>query len=396
MKRSKKKNKGRKTVDQNTLFVSIQENFSAIKDPRIERTKLHLLEDIIALTICAVIAGCESWVDVENYGKNKEEWLKTLLKLPNGIPSHDTIGRVFSLLDPESFQECFSSWMKSLVNNAKGIIAVDGKSVKGSAGACKGKKAIHMISAFACSNNLVIGQVKTEDKSNEITAIPELLRVLDLNGCVVTIDAMGCQKTIAKQITEQGGDYVFGLKGNQGNLHKEVKELFAECQKEDFKACSSSYHREEEKNHGRTEIREYWTVTEMPLIVDAEMIWRKERWKGLKIIGMVKSQRTIRGKTSTETRYYIGSLKNDAKAFAEAVRKHWYIENKLHWMLDISFREDECQVRNRNAAENFSTIRRIALNLLKQEKTAKGGVKAKRLQTGWNNDYLLKVLANGF
>lgn len=370
-------------------------HFTKLSDPRIERTKRHLLLDIIGLTICGVICGCDCWVDIESFGKSKYKWLKQYFKLPNGIPSHDTIGRVFAMLDAKTFEDCFIGWMRELISDVKNVIAIDGKSVRGSARQRIGKKAIHIVSAFCCEHRLVLGQVKTEDKSNEITAIPELLAVLDLKGSIITIDAMGCQKAIAKQIVAEGGDYIFGLKGNQGNLHKEVKTKFNEYQANEFEGIEHSYYETREKSHGREEMRRYWTIAERPLTADIGIFFGKERWEGLKLIVKVESTRKMGNKISKENRYYISSLENDAKKIAHAVRSHWGIENNLHWMLDVAFREDHSQVRIKNAAENFSIIRRIALNLLKSEKTTRASINSKRLKAGWDNAYLIKVLCGG-
>ncbi|MBU0683776.1 MAG: ISAs1 family transposase [Candidatus Omnitrophica bacterium] len=376
------------------VLLSISKHFSGLEDPRVERTKRHLLMDIIGLTVCAVIGGCNSWVEVELFGKSKYKFLKKYLNLPNGIPSHDTIGRVFAALDPQTFERCFISWTRTLVDDIKNVIAIDGKSVCGSRQGILGKKAIHMVSAFSCAHRLVLGQIKTDEKSNEITAIPELLNVINIKGSIITIDAMGCQKAIAKQIVSGGGDYIFGLKGNQGNLHKEVQKIFDEAQTKEFRGYKYSFYETSEKAHGREEVRRYWTIEKRPIAADIAIFFGKEPWEGLQVIGMVESERKVGDKKSKERRYYISSMENNAEEFARAVRGHWRIENSLHWVLDVIFREDHSQVRVKNAAENFSIIRRIALNMIKNEKTFKGSINSRRLKAGWDNDYLVKILCS--
>lgn len=367
--------------------------FSQLEDPRVIGRTAHRLLDIVVITICGVLSGAESWIDVEMYGREKGEFLRKYIPLPHGIPSHDTFGRVFSLIQPEKIQKCFIEWVQSVMKHSKGeIIAIDGKTARRSFDNKKGIGALHMVSAWATANGMVLGQRKCDDKSNEITAIPELLRLLDIHGCIVTTDAMGCQKEIAKQITEQGGDYVFCVKGNQGNTHKDIKELFAKAQKKKFKGNKHSYYETREQGHGREEVRRYWTIQERPLSDAIGWIWRRKPWSKLNIVGMVEAERIIDGKRSKEIRYYLSSLENDAKVFAQAVRNHWSIENGLHWVLDVAFREDESRARVGNSQANLSLIRHIALNLLKQEKSKKVGIAAKRKLAGWSNEYLLKVL----
>jgi predicted transposase YbfD/YdcC len=377
----------RREILKKTSNASIFQHFSDIEDPRVDRTKSHLLYDIVVITICAVICGADDWVAIEKFGKTKKEWFETFLELPNGIASHDTFGRVFSLLSATQFHECFCNWIQAVVQVFEDqIIALDGKTLRRSHDARLGKKAIHMVSAWASQNRVVLGQIKTEEKSNEITAIPELLKALEVKGCIVTIDAMGCQKNIAKQIVKQEGDYVLALKGNQGNLLKDVEHFFTEADKNSYAGIPIDYYETKDVNHGRIEYRRHWTSDKI------EEIDKKEIWKGLNIVGMIESERHVKGEITIEHRYYISSIKNDAKCFAQAVRAHWGIENSVHWVLDIAFREDESRVRKGYAAENLSVVRHIALNLLRQEKTAKVGVKNKRLMAGWDNDYLCKVL----
>lgn len=368
--------------------ATILEHFSSLEDPRVERSKEHLLIDIVAIAICAVICGADTWVDIESYGNEKQDWLSGFLALPNGIPSHDTFARVFARLKPEQMQQCFLSWVNSVSALIQGeVIAIDGKTLRHSYDNSQGKGAIHMVSAWAVSNRLVLGQLKVEEKSNEITAIPKLLDVLDLSGCIVTIDAMGTQTEIAKKIVAQGGDYVLSLKGNQGNLHEDVQQLFESARQINFVGIEHSFHQSTHSNHGRIETRRHWTLSEVGALIDSH------KWQGLSSVGMVEAQRCINGKSSLEIRYYISSLASEAKRFGEAVRSHWGVENSLHWVLDVAFEEDDCRIRKANAPQNFAILRHIALNLLKQEKTAKGGVKAKRLKAGWSNAYLAKVLS---
>lgn len=361
--------------------------FGRIKDPRLDRQKKHKLIDIIAMAVCATIAGADGWVAIALYAKSKETWLRTFLELPNGIPSHDTFGRVFSLLDPQAFQDAFREWVGIIQGKIKGIVAIDGKTARGSHDRANGKQAIHIVSAWAVENGVSLGQVKVDDKSNEITAIPELLSLLDLKGCLVTIDAMGCQRDIAQQIVEAGGDYLLAVKGNQETLAEDVEQEFKHAQAEGFAHMDHLYRETVEKGHGRIEKRQYWYTR------DIQGLGTLERWPKLNGMVMCRATRTEKGDTTVEDRYFITSADHDDVALiADAVRAHWHIENGLHWVLDVAFGEDQSRIRSGYAAENIAAIRKIANNTLKQCTPRKGGVKAKRLQAGWDDRFMKEIL----
>jgi predicted transposase YbfD/YdcC len=361
-------------------FISFFEN---LEDPRVERTKQHKLIDIIGLTLCAVLCGCEDWEEIELFGQKKRSWLSSFLELPNGIPSHDTINRLFAALNPSSLQEAFLEWIQHVATLNEGrIINIDGKRLCHSG--VNGKKAIvHMVSAWCNANNMVLGQLKTDEKSNEITAIPQLLEVLFVQGCTVTIDAMGCQKNIAAKIIEKGGDYLLALKGNQGHLLDDVKEAFEQSSSKEIEQETKL-----EKGHGRIEKRE------CRVIRNIEWVCEREEWIKLRSLIELNTERTIlsTGEHQTETRYYISSRNGTAKEILEIIRSHWGIENKLHWSLDVQFGEDASRKRAGNAAENFSTINRLILNILKNEKSTKLSIKKKRLNAGWDESYLEKLI----
>jgi len=366
------------------LFESLRK----VADPRREHQKFHSLFDILVISICAVICGVEHWTEMEEFGEAKQEWLATFLELENGIPSHDTFRRVFTLLDNIKLKEVFVEWVSSAVSLSKGVLVnIDGKNMCGSKEPIKGKKALNVVSAWVSEQAVVLGQVKCAEKSNEITAIPELLKILDLDGCIVTIDAIGCQTETVKPIIEKGADYVISLKGNQGTLHQDIKDYLDWAERIKFKDIKYEYCRTLEKDHGRIEERRCWVTEEIGWLE------QKEDWKNLKSVIMVEAVREIiGGKKTVERRYFISSLEANAKEALRCVRGHWAIENQLHWCLDIGFREDECRVREEKSAENLATLRHIGLNLLKQETSCKLGIKSKRKKAGWNESYLLKVL----
>lgn len=370
---------------------SIRKHFSKVKDPRIDRTKRHKLLDMILIAICGVICGADSWVDIELFGKSKLEWLKTILTLPNGIPSHDTFGRVFAIINPEEFEKSFMEWVQAINELTQGqVIAIDGKQLRGSQDSENGKGAIYMVSAWATENELVLGQRKVDDKSNEITAIPKLLRLLEIAGCIVTIDAIGTQTKITKTIVEQAGDYLLAVKENQGNLYEDIHDLFEDDRRYNFEGAPYDYAKSVNKDHGRIEIRQCWAISAPEYLAQ---IRDRDRWHGLNSLAMIVSERRIGEESEIQTRYFITSLDSQAEKILKVKRSHWGIENRLHWVLDIAFDEDRSRVRKDNAPQNFAVLRHIAVNLLKQEHTVKAGIKAKRLKCGWDADYLLKVLA---
>lgn len=360
--------------------------FMLIPDPRVTRSRNHELPELLFIALAAVICGADGWTQVEQFGKASKEWLESFLDLPNGIPSHDTFGRVFAALDPDALEHALRAFLEDFAGSSAGKhIAIDGKTLRRSFDRAAEKSAIHMVSAWVHENGASFGQLKVDDKSNEITAIPQLLDLLDLNGSLVTIDAMGCQKSIAKQIVEQGGDYVLAVKGNQGTLHEEVREFFDDVSVGRLDAELDHDHTVE-KDHGRIEERTVWVSRDVDWLRDTR------EWEGLSGLVAVQSKRTIDGQTTTERRYFICSGNKSAEEIGRAIRNHWTIENELHWGLDVTFKEDMCRVRKDNAAQNLSRLRRLALSILKRDTKTKMGIQGKRLQAAWNKDYLLKLL----
>jgi predicted transposase YbfD/YdcC len=365
----------------------IQVYFAEVSDPRVERTKLHLLLDILVIAICAVICGADSWVEMEAYGTAKEPWLRRFLRLPHGIPSHDTFARVLARLKPEELQQGFLRWMQAVSEVTHGeVVAIDGKTLRRSFDRATGKGAIHMVSAWASANRVVLGQQKVDEKSNEITAIPSLLRLLELRGCIVTIDAMGCQKAIARTIVEREANYVLTLKANHGFLYDEVQRFFRWARQRQFAEVPHHSYHTLDGEHGRIDERHYWLVSDLGWLTE------KKDWAGLRRLGMVERQRTVDGATTIEQRYYLTSLAGDGQQFGEAVRTHWSIENGLHWVLDVAFHEDQSRLRRDHAAENFAVLRHLALSLLRREQTCPNGIKVKRLKAAWDEAYLTRVL----
>ena len=401
---------------------ALTECFADLPDPRVERTRLHALTDILVIAICAVLCGAEGWDDIAEFSEAKQDWLKERLPLENGLPCADTYRRLFARLHPDAFGKRFLHWVQNVQENIQAqkekpqkenkpqtiqekviqekVIAVDGKTLRHSFDTASQQNAIHMVSAFASDTRLVLAQVKVDAKSNKITAVPALLSLLDLTGCIVTADAMSCQKAIASQIVKQGGDYVLALKGNQETVHEDVRRFFEYAAARKFEEVVHQSWTCVNKEHGRLETRRLWQVD----LCHLEGRWAdvQQEWSGLSSLLMLQSERKVSDKqgdkqgdkTSQETRYYLSSLAGDAKKAARAIRQHWGIENSVHWVLDVVFDEDTCRIRKDNGAQNFAVLRHIALNLLRQEKTHKRGIKAKQKRAGWDNHYLTRLLTN--
>jgi predicted transposase YbfD/YdcC len=380
--------------------LSLIEHFKTLPDPRVNRTKDHELIDVLAIAICTLLCAGESFNDMEDFGQAKADWFRTFLSLRNGIPSHYTFNRVFAALDPQAFGECFMAWTQSLRTAvAQEIVALDGKALRRALAADQNSKVI--VSAWAQSNGLVLGQLKVADKSNEITALPKLLRALELSGCIVTVDAMGTQKQIAKEIREADADYVMALKGNHAVVQQEVKTFL------DATVAQAATSRPlgarpspavaglatlqtVEKDHGRVETRRYYQSAALDWFAD------RAQWEGLQTVGMVEAEREVGGQKTVERRYYLSSLPVGVETFAKAVRGHWAVENSLHWVLDVQMGEDDSRARTGYAAENLATLRRLALNLLKREATKKRGIRGKQLNASWDHAYLLRLLGVPF
>ena len=364
--------------------LSLIQHFQPLPDPRVARAPEHKLIDILVIAVCTLLCGGEGFNDMEDFGEAKHDWLKTFLDLPKGIPSHDTFNRVFQALDPASFLECFVRWTQSLrAAVSEEIVALDGKALRRAL--ANGQSEPVLVSAWARENGLVLGQLQVSAKSNEITAVPELLRALELAGCIVTLDAMGCQKNIAKEIKEADAEYVLALKGNHEVVHEEVKSYLDDAITRGAKELVR--HETVEKDHGRQETRTYWQ--------SADLDWFEDRakWEGLQSVGVVEARRQVgEAPVTVERRYYLSSLPLGAERFARAVRGHWSVENQCHWLLDVQMGEDQSRVRAGHAAQNLGTLRRLALNLLKHEKTKKRGIKGKQKNAGWDHSYLLRLL----
>lgn len=368
------------------MAADLIEHFSSLEDPRIDRNKCHALIDIVVLAVCAVASGADGWEAIEDFGKAKIDWLRQYVPLANGVPSHDCISYVLSRVSPPKFRECFMNWTQSVMQKTGSeVIAVDGKTARGSRDRKNHRNPLHMVSAWACRNRLVLGQQATEEKSNEITAIPKLLELLELKGCIVTLDAMGCQRAIAEQIMDQQGDYVLGLKGNQHALHEAVEEFFTTAQTHQFTAVKHDYLEECDKDHGRLEIRRYWITEDLNTLPDTE------DWKGLRSIGMVERECLQGDTTSIERRYFINSIPAQAKPFATAVRGHWGIENTLHWRLDVVLGDDASRIRKGNGPAIMTSIRQLCTNLFERESSGLSLAK-KRRKAAWDDDYRAKVI----
>lgn len=369
--------------------ISLIVSFQDLPDPRVEGRCDHKLIDIIVVTVCAVVAGAETWVDVEQFGEAKQDWLKTFLELPTGIPSHDTFGRFFAALDAEAFQAAFIHWVEGVFRVSKGqVIAIDGKTLRRSHDRSIGKDAIHMVNAWATRNGIALGQWKTDAKSNEIAAIPPLLRQLNVAGCIVTLDAMGAQTKIAQTIRDEKADYVLRVKDNQGRLYQDIQDWFAHADHSQFADMTYSYAESVNKGHGRIEIRRCWAIDD-PLVFD--YIRHYQGWADLHTILRVQRERRLTDKTEIETAFYISSLTADAELLLAATRYHWAVENSLHWVLDVVFREDDARARVGHAAHNMALLRQLALNILKND-PSKGSIRTKRYRSALDITFLEKLL----
>lgn len=375
-------------VSREALSACLEQYFGEIADPRVERTRAHQLLDIIAIALFAVLAGADSWVAIETYGNAKQAWLETFLSLPNGIPSHDTFARVFARLDPEAFEASFQQWVKALTSTlGVQLIAIDGKTVKGSYDREGGIKALQLVSAWASEHRVVLGQCAVASKSNEITAIPVLLEQLALAGCIVSIDAMGTQSTIAEQIQQQQADYILALKGNHPTLFEQAKLGFEDAQARQWQGVEHTQHQETVAGHHRLESRTIWQMPAAQVVSQDQL----QQWAGLLSVVVVQSHRRLWNKDTLETRYFLSSLSVDAPSFARYIRAHWGIENQLHWCLDVVFNEDASRIRTDHAPRNMSLLRRLALNFLRQE-PSKSSLAMKRYRAGLDDQFMLQIL----
>lgn len=372
---------------------SLLSHFRELSDPRIERTRKHKLIDIVAIAICGVICGADNWVEIAYFGEVKAAWLRQFLELPSGIPSHDTFNEVFARLDADEFRRCFISWVQAVYQVTDGqVIGVDGKCLRRSYDKRSGKEALWLVNAWASQAQIALGQEAVDEKSNEITAIPALLKALALSGCIVTIDAIGCQTEIAQLIVEKEADYILSVKKNQPILYADVTELFRGVQEVQFQQVPHSYAESLNKNHGRLERRRCWAISDAELL---NYLRHKDAWTKLRTVFLVERERYLPNQeASRESAYFITSLPNDARHLLQASRAHWGVENGLHWVLDIAFREDDARLRQGFGDQNFAVLRQLALNLLRQDKSIKLGVKGKRLKAGWDEAYLLHLLAS--
>jgi len=383
---------------QNTVISPLKNQLLQLTDPRLSRRRKHELIDVLMIAVTALLCGAENFTHMAQFGHAKEAWLRTFLTLAHGIPSHDTFRRVFILLSPEKFSAVFLNWTQSL-RQAVGaeVVALDGKTVRRSFDAAKSQSAIHLVSAWASANRLVLGQIKVADKSNEITAVPELLRALELAGCIVTVDALNCQKNIAKEIKEADADYVLALKGNHETAHEEIQTFLDAALEETLAtkppgaklsagAATLAACETVDKGHGRVETRRYYQSAELDWFAD------RAAWEGLRTVGMVEARREVRGKLTVDRRYYLSSLPLDVATFARAVREHWGVENQLHWVLDVQLNEDQNRARCGHAAENLGLLRRLVLNQLRRDTRCQTGIKGKQLNASWDHAYLQSLL----
>jgi len=354
---------------------------STLRDPRMRQKVKHKLTDVVAIAVCAVMGGAETWEEIQAFAECKEEWLSGFLTLDNGIPSDLTFQRIFSMIDPQVFQAILLAWFEEITACSTGkLIAIDGKALRASVEKASGQSPLHLVSAWSSEQSLLLGQVRVEYKSNEIAAIPKLLQIIEVQGSTITIDAMGCQKAIATDIVSRGGDYVLSLKGNQGSLHDQIKQEFDGVSPEMLSTRLGACHETVEKGHGRIEVRRYWQQSQIAWIQDRQL------WDGLRSIGIVDSTRIINSLETTERRYFICSFASDPQRFGRSVRAHWRVENTLHWSMDVVFNEDRCRMRRDHSAENFALLRRIALSIFKRMSDKKSrSIKGRRARAGWDN-----------